>query len=148
MHQSNNYYWKQFSAFLVQDGFTPSSYGPCMFIGPLNNTDQNHQLAGIEYMPVQVDDIACFHEDSPKAEANWLSFLDRLSKYFAIGEHGHLRWHCQQKITFHEDGTISASHARHVKAFLAKHDALHCKPRATPYEKGEIQNIQRLGMHS
>ena len=145
LHQINCYYWRQFSDYLITEGFQQSAYDPCMFIGP---KDPDHQLAGLQYMPVQVDDLACFRANTAKAKSNWIAFLSRLGRRFTVGDYGPLSWHCQQKVVFKDDGSIQLSHARHVKAFLQKHDSLNCTPRDMPYEKGEMMSTLKKGLHS
>ena len=117
MHQINCQYWQQFSAVLKELGFVQSAYDPCLFMGPKKGDNSKPHRAGLRYMPIQVDDIACLRENTQLAKANWEKFLDRLSTRFPIGDRGPLNWYCQQRISFRPDGTISHSHTRHIKAF-------------------------------
>lgn len=142
MKQANQLWWKNFSGWMVDYGFRPSEYDPCLFYG---NTGKK-KLAGIRFVPVIVDDISAYLDNDRRALRNYKKFIKALNETFVTKDKGPVEFYLQQNVTtdvIRDEYRVSQQ--VHIQKMLEKQQMDDCHSKSLPYNIGHISNVLRQG---
>ena len=147
MKQSNRLWWRRLVKFMLQYGFEQSAYDPCMFFGERHDRRKTPSyLRGLHYIPILVDDLSSYLNDTSRARKNYAKFIAALDKKYPTDDMGQIEFYLKQAVTADPSrNDYSISQEAHIGKMLEKHDMSRCNPAPLPFENGHMHDILRQG---
>ena len=124
-------------------GFRKSKYDPCLFYG---NRKGKSWLKGLHYVPILVDDISTYLDDSPAAHANYAKFIGALNEKYTTVDKGPIEFYLQQRVEAEpSSGSYVISQETHIEKMLSKQGMDDCHSTKLPFNTGHMHSVLKQG---
>ena len=127
-------------------GFQQSKYDQCLFLGHYRGRKTPSKLRGIRYVPILVDDISTYIDDTKEARRNYKRFIEALNRDYPTKDMGDIEFYLKQAITTKPDNDdYSISQEAHIAKMLEKDGMSQCNTAKMPFDNGLMKQILRQG---